>query len=50
MKTIHQQVLSCSHPGLDYLRTLMEQRQKDVDAGKIKPFDVEQQDVAPFKR
>jgi hypothetical protein len=50
MKTIHQQVLSCSHPGLDYLHALMEQRQKDVDVGKIEPFDVEQQDVAPFER
>jgi len=35
---------------LDRLSTLLEQRQKDVDAGKIRPYDPIQQDVAPFKR
>lgn len=35
---------------LDRLSTLLEQRQKDVDAGKIRPYEQTQQDVAPFKR
>ena len=43
-------VLPHQPASLDRLSTLLEQRQKDVDAGKIRPYDPIQQDIAPFKR
>lgn len=44
------QVLPPETEGQQHLRGLLEDRQRDVEAGKILPLDESQADVPPFKR
>lgn len=44
------QVLPPETAGQAHLRGLLEERQRDVDAGKILPLDESQADIPPFKR
>lgn len=37
-------------PSQEHLRGLLQDRQRDVEAGKILPLDNEQKDIPPFKR
>lgn len=44
------EVIPAETPEQERLRGMLEARQRDVEAGKIIPFDADQKDIPPFKR